>query len=393
MIENLEQKKILIVVVLLTVLGLGAIGYFFANKKSEPVYISKIDRIMFDTQNQSPKYIITLPDRTKAKPKQEQESFSLDENTQQEAAQPKEPEPQGLDAVMAQIPSLGKLGAATGQMPLPNTERRSDLLEETGGMKLPKPNGNEKPWAAYGRKINVNPRFRRIAVIVKNLGLNQANAGLISKALPSEVSLSFSPYALEAAKQIKDARLAGHETYVDMLLSSKDFLKSDTGPMAMSLTASVEQNMQRLNQTLAVEAPVGGVIITPGVTDESIRDQMEKLLQNIQARGLLMVDATGENGIDGVQVSHLDRAKADFVLEENFSRQNIRQLLAQAEATALQNGQAIIVTEGKPVVIEELAAWFKSFSPQLSYEEMKAQNLTEIEKPFALVPISNLVVE
>lgn len=393
MIENLEQKKILIVVVLLTVLGLGAIGYFFANKKSEPVYISKIDRIMFDTQNQSPKYIITLPDRTKAKPKQEQESFSLDENTQQEAAQPKEPEPQGLDAVMAQIPSLGKLGAATGQMPLPNTERRSDLLEETGGMKLPKPNGNEKPWAAYGRKINVNPRFRRIAVIVKNLGLNQANAGLISKALPSEVSLSFSPYALEAAKQIKDARLAGHETYVDMLLSSKDFLKSDTGPMAMSLTASVEQNMQRLNQTLAVEAPVGGVIITPGVTDESIRDQMEKLLQNIQARGLLMVDATGENGIDNVQVSHLDRAKADFVLEENFSRQNIRQLLAQAEATALQNGQAIIVTEGKPVVIEELAAWFKSFSPQLSYEEMKAQNLTEIEKPFALVPISNLVVE
>lgn len=393
MIENLEQKKILIIAVLLTVLGLGAVGYFFANKKSEPVYISKIDRIMFDTQNQSPKYIITLPDRTKAKPKQDQESFSLDENTPQETTQPKEPELQGLDAVMAQIPSLGKLGAAAGQVPLPNTERRSDLLEEIGGMKLPKPNGNEKPWAVYGRKMKVNPRFRRIAVIVKNLGLNQANAGLISKALPSEVSLSFSPYALEAAKQIKDARLAGHETYVDMLLSSKDFLKSDTGPMAMSLTASVEQNMQRLNQTLAVEAPVGGIIITPGVTDESIRDQMEKLLQNIQARGLLMVDATGENGIDGVQVPHLDRAKADFVLEENFSRQNIRQLLAQAEAAALQNGQAIIVTEGKPVVIEELAAWFKSFSPQLSYEEMKARNLTEIEKPFALVPISNLVVE
>ncbi len=393
MIENLAQKKILIIVVLLTILGLTAIGYFFASKKSEPVYVSKIDRIMFDTQNQSPKYIITLPDRVKAKSKQDQESFSLDENTQQKTAQPKEPEPQGLDAVMAQIPSLGKLGSATGQIPLTDVDRRSNLLEDYNGLKLPKPNGNEKPWTVYGRKIKVNPRFRRIAVIVKNLGLNQANAGLISKALPSEVSLSFSPYALDAAKQIKDARLAGHETYVDMLLSSKDFLKSDTGPMAMSLTASIEENMQRLNQTLAVEAPVGGVVINSGVTDESIRDQMEKLLQNIQTRGLLMVDATSENGIDNVQVSHLDRAKADFVLEDNFSRENIRKMLAQAEETALLKGQAIIITEGKPVVIEELATWFKSFSPQLSYEEMKAQNITVIEKPFALVPISNLVVE
>lgn len=53
----------------------------------------------------------------------------------------------------------------------------------------------------------------------------------------------------------------------------------------------------------------------------------------------------------------------------------------------------LIVIEPKPSAVLALSDWIKSFSPQLSYEQMKEQNITEIEKPFALVPISNLVVE
>lgn len=394
MIESLQQKKILIIVVLLTILGIVGSGYFFAGKTSEPVYSTKIDRIMFDTKNKSPKYIITLPDRNKAKPKNQDNDFSL--NEEKPADKPAEKnkfEPHSMEAVLSQLPSLGRMLPAAGQIPLEDIERRSELVEEVDGLKLPKIDDGQKPWVVYGRKVDVNPRFRRIAVVIKNLGMNPINTGFISKGLPSEVSLSFSPYATEAAKQIKEARQAGHETYVDMLLSSKDFLKSDTGPMAMSLTASVEQNLERMNKTLAVDAPVGGVILNPGVTDESTRDQMQQFLLNLQNRGLLLLDATGEDGVDPIKVEHLDRAKADFVLEDQFSRKHIRQILAQAEGIALQKGFAIIVTEGKPVVIEELRSWIDNFSPQLSYEEMKERNITEIEKPFALVPISNLVVE
>ena len=35
-------------------------GLFFASKKSEPEFITKADKVMFDTKNKSPKYIITL---------------------------------------------------------------------------------------------------------------------------------------------------------------------------------------------------------------------------------------------------------------------------------------------------------------------------------------------
>mgnify|MGYP007076424406 CR=1 FL=1 len=65
MIEFIRQKKILILVVLITLAGIIGIGYQSAEQKSEPIYRSKIDRIMYDTHNQSPKYVITLPDRNK----------------------------------------------------------------------------------------------------------------------------------------------------------------------------------------------------------------------------------------------------------------------------------------------------------------------------------------
>ena len=49
MIEFIRQKKILILVVLITLAGIIGIGYQSAEQKSEPIYRSKIDRIMSDT--------------------------------------------------------------------------------------------------------------------------------------------------------------------------------------------------------------------------------------------------------------------------------------------------------------------------------------------------------
>ena len=53
----------------------------------------------------------------------------------------------------------------------------------------------------------------------------------------------------------------------------------------------------------------------------------------------------------------------------------------------------MIVSDPKPIAVLALNKWIESFSPQLSYEEMKERNIPEIAKPFALVPLSNLVVE
>ena len=104
--------------VLITLAGIIGIGYQSAEQKSEPIYRSKIDRIMYDTHNQSPKYVITLPDRNK-KSKKPEEVVSVGEEAFQAetTAKPqKEEDPHSLEAVIARTPYLASLGSAGGQI-------------------------------------------------------------------------------------------------------------------------------------------------------------------------------------------------------------------------------------------------------------------------------------
>lgn len=389
MIETLRQKKLLILVILLTLAGMAGFGYLFASKKSEPVYLSKIDRIMYDTHNKSPKYVITLPDRTKKHETAENKEKPAPE---QENKTPAE-DLHSLDSVLSHIPNLGKLGDADGQKPLPDIQPKSSLVEEKDGLQLPKIDGKNKPWEVYGRKVSVMPRFNRVAVVVADMGVNPAHAGMINKGLPAEVSFSFSPYAPNLEKQVTDARTEGHETYMDFLLPSEDYLKSDSGPLSMSLTAGLAENRNRLEKVIGVKAPVGGTVIRNGVADESNAEQLSALLQELKERGLMVVDAVSHNGVSELAIEHLVRTKADIVIEKDYSRQSTAEKLQQAEQIARDKGKVIIITEPKPVVILALSEWIKSFSPQLSYEKMKEKNISEIAKPFALVPVSNLVAE
>lgn len=158
MIEFIRQKKILILVVLITLAGIIGIGYQSAEQKSEPIYRSKIDRIMYDTHNQSPKYVITLPDRNK-KSKKPEEVVSVGEEAAQAetTAKPqKEEDPHSLEAVIARTPYLASLGSAGGQ-PLPTVRSDSDLTEEKGNLKLPKTDGKKSPGKFTAAKFRLCP--------------------------------------------------------------------------------------------------------------------------------------------------------------------------------------------------------------------------------------------
>lgn len=390
MLKKLNAIKVLILVGLLTITSLIAIGYFSASKKSEPKYRSKIEQIIYDTKNKSPKYVITLPDRTPKAKKEEIEKLAIQNNeVKKEEVEKVDP----LQEAMKNLPHLTALGKAQNKNPLKFVEPHSDLIEEKGELYLPKIDGKLKPWEAYGKKVTVMPRFFKIAVVVKNYGVNQANATLIADGLPDEVSFSFSPYALNIKDQVAYARNMGHETYMDFLLPSKDYLKSDSGPLSMSLTANFEENLNRLLKTIGGDFAVGGMVVSQGIADDSNVEQLSALLAELQKRGLLMLDASGEDFINNMKIDNLARIKADVLIENDFSREGVESKLAEAENIAREKGRVIIVTEPKPSAILALNNWFKSFSPQLSYEQMKEQNITEIEKPFALVPLSNLVVE
>ena len=389
MLKQLKQKKWLIIITLSILVLLAATGYFFAKMKSEPVYLTKIDRIMYDKKNRSPKYVLTMPEKRalQKKPSPIEEKQSAEEVSTVS-------EPEDINDIIRAIPQLSSLGEAPGKTPLHPFEREEKFTRQDGDLIVPSlsPEG-KRPWIAYGRKVNVQPNFYKVAVVIKNIGLNPKETDLIANGLPAEVSLSFSPYTVDAENQIKKARYLGHETYMDLLLSSKDFLKSDTGPLAMSIISSIDDNIRRMKQTLSVNVPLGGVIINPGQADKENKERTEKLLSSIKEMGLLMIDATGEDGIDFVKIDGLARKKADILIDENLDQQQISQLLKQAEKIALEQGQVLIVASPKPAAVVTLNKWQKTFSPQLTYEQMRENNITTIERPFAVVPVSAVVVE
>ena len=63
MAKTLKQKFLILGIAIGIILFVVGVGYYFAKQKSEPEFASKIDRIMFERKNKSPKYIITLPDK------------------------------------------------------------------------------------------------------------------------------------------------------------------------------------------------------------------------------------------------------------------------------------------------------------------------------------------
>ena len=393
MLKKLNAIKFLLLAVLCTIIGLFVIGYFSANKKSEPVFRSKIEQIMYDTKNKSPKYVITLPDRMPKTKKEitEQKTTEASDNSQAKNSDDETKEP--LQEAMQNLPHLKSLKKMQNKLALQFVEVNKNLIEEKGTYQIPKIDGKQKPWEAYSKKVKVMPQFFKVAIVIKNFGINRENASLIADGLPDEVSFSFSPYASNIKDQVIYARNMGHETYIDFLLPSKDYLKSDGGPLSMSLTASIKENMDRLYKTLSGEFAVGGVVISQGVADDSNVEQLTLLLEELKNRGLLIVDASNETFIDNMLIDKLARVKADIVIEKDFTRKNIESKLKTAENIAKEKGKVVIVIEPKPSAILVLNDWFNSFSPQLSYEQMKEQNITEFEKPFALVPVSNLVVE
>lgn len=389
MLKRIKQKRFLILASLLAFVLLAGTGYFFAKQKSKPVYRTKIEKIMFEKKNRSPKYVLTMPERSKVVKKAE--TVPEEHRT---ASQEDDSEPKTVEAIMRGIPFLMSLGEAPNQTPLRKINLDENITTLENGLNIPKIAGNgQRAWTVYSRPVSVQPNFYRVSVIIKNLGLNELETDLISKGLPSEVSFSFSPYSVQPEIQIKKARSQGHETYIDLLLSSKDFLKSDTGPMAMSIIASIDENIRRLKKSLAVNAPVGGMVMNPGQAEKENGERITKVLNAVKDMGLLLVDATGEDVINNLPTENLARQRADIIIDEDFSRQGIKAKLKEAEQIARNRGQVLIVSDPKPSAIIAINDWIKTFSPQLSYEEMRDQNITSIERPFALVPVSSTVVE
>lgn len=382
-IKYLNKIKNLFVIIPVVIAVMLAAGLFFANQKSQPEFATKPEAVMFDTKNKSPKYVMTLPEKNKIKSNEYIRKKTVSEKPINKTNAEKLNE---LD-----IPFLSRLKAVDGRMPQKHIFPVESILDKDS--RLPLKTGTLKPWYVYGRDVKVMPMFNKVTVVISNMGVNQINADLILDRMPDNVSLSFSPYAASLEKLIEKARGNGFETYLDIVLPSRNYLLEDSGQYALNFSEEPEYNIAILENMLSKKIAVGGFVLRDGIDDEAYNKHFVAIMTMLEKRGLLLLDATHKENVSVTNVSGLDRVRADIIIDNEFDKKIIEQQLQRAEQIAYRNGSVVIMVDPKPVAILAVADWINTFSKQLSYEEMKEQNVSEFEKPLILVPLSNLAVE
>ena len=285
---------------------------------------------------------------------------------------------QGVMIPSVTAASFREVAAQPKPIPLAKAPARA-LLEQVEGLNGPLPmvskDGEQLPWEVYARPLTGNEQGQRVGLLVTGLGLSRAATMAAITKLPGEVSLVFDPYGTDLNGWLLRARLAGHEVFVGLPMESENFPAEDPGPLALTTTVQVADNMKRLHSILSSFAGYVGVVSTMGSKFSEAEGQLKPILAELKKRGLMFVDggAIARSVAPRIAVEiDLPRAKINLTLDAPPSPKNISKKLRQLEKLTKAKTTAIATIRAYPSSIKKLAEWTRTLG----------------EKKFTLVPVS-----
>ena len=273
---------------------------------------------------------------------------------------------QGVIIPSVTAASFRKVPAQPKPTPLAKAPVR-ELLEKVKGLNGPLPKvgkgGEQLPWEIYARPLTGNEKGKRAGLLVTGLGLSRAATMAAINKLPGEVSLVFEPYAPDLNGWLLRARLAGHEVFVGLPMESESFPAKDPGPLALSTTVQVADNMKRLYSILSSFSGYVGVVSTMGSKFSEAEGQLKPILAELKKRGLMFVDGGANARSVAPRIANeidLPRAKNNLTLDDPPSPDNISKKLRQLEKLIRNNTTAIATIRAYPSSIEKLVEWTKT---------------------------------
>jgi len=235
--------------------------------------------------------------------------------------------------------------------------------------------GPEAPaWQRFARPFDINDPRPRIAIVVIGLGLLHSETAEAIDELPSEVTLSFSPYSHGLEGWIGEARSLGHEVMLDLpMIQSGQVIETagadESNPQAVVSGIGESDNLRRLDWVLARGQDYVGVAGVDAGGISATASGLDPVLSDIGRHGLMFLGPAEPGGLG------LPRAVADLSIDGRPDRDYIDGQLAELERRARQTGFAVGVALGYPVTIERLALWSRGLE----------------QKNLALAPVSALV--
>lgn len=265
--------------------------------------------------------------------------------------------------------------STAGPVTAPDTALLEPAPAHDGSM-LPKTSIDGRlPMQAYARWFDAGDKRPKVGLVLAGVGLNEADSLEAIRALPGEVTLAFSPYATHSAALLEVARQAGHETLISLPLEPSGYYVNDPGDHTLLTGAAPAENRARLDWALGrIQGYVGATGALGDMRGERFAgaaDQMDGVLDQLGARGLLYVDGR----IGAPPLPHVWSHGIDVVVDEQSAPAEIDARLARLEQVAKERGAALgLVGVVRPGAVARIAAWARTLS----------------ERRIALAPVSAL---
>ncbi|MHA1537320.1 MAG: divergent polysaccharide deacetylase family protein [Alphaproteobacteria bacterium] len=239
------------------------------------------------------------------------------------------------------------------------------LLENGASGTLPRIGlDGRMPWRVYRTRLAGNAKPPLLAIVVTNLGLNRKLTKKAIEELPPAVTLGFSPYAEGLAKQVKAARIAGHEVLLAVPMEPIGYPVNDPGERTLLTANSTRQNLGLLRESMTRFPGYVGIVPHMGRRFIASQSHLRPVLAEIKRRGLMFLDSTSVSagGGQGAKLSAalgLPNASATGWIDDDPSRISIAARLNQITVATKKKGHGVALARLYPVSIEMIIAWMR----------------------------------
>ncbi len=241
---------------------------------------------------------------------------------------------------------------------------RRDMMETVDGRVLPALGKKREPsWQVYGHPFEAEPQKVRVSLIIRGLGLSRSSTLAAISQLPAAVSLAFSPYTRGLEQWAGMARGTGHETLLSLPMEPMEFPASDPGPLGMMTNLDSKENIMRLQQIMGLSKAFIGLVQSMGSRFMTSSAALQPILTQLKQHGLMFVDdglVKDSLGTSLANTLRLPNARADLIIDEDATAEQIRANLRKLEVIARKNKVAMGIGAAYPATVLQISRWART---------------------------------
>jgi polysaccharide deacetylase 2 family uncharacterized protein YibQ len=275
--------------------------------------------------------------------------------------------------------------SVTGQKPpiisAPNARLRAPR-DQVGVLLPPRPDAAditrrlEQPGQTPKVGPTVTPAKPMIAIVIDDMGFDRVNTARAVR-LPAAVTLAYLPYAPEVGRQVRHARLRGHDVILHLPMEANSH-DGHPGRHVLAVDSGQDAMLRHLDDMLGRFSGYIGVNNHMGSRFTGDASRMKLVLSELKRRGLFFLDSrtSGRSVGEAAAISvGLPYAVRDVFLDHDADADAIRARISDTERVAREKGWSIAIGHPRTLTMDIVEPW-----------------LAEIgQRGFRLVPVARLL--